>query len=98
MAEPQPSDIKEGASDAPAPTAGSAEDRKAAAALSTMDAQGDDEVGKKEVDSKAVEKAMKNLSVKDGKGEAQRKTVKIEASDVNLLVGHDALLLDKEHG
>jgi hypothetical protein len=96
MAEPQPSNIKEGASDAPAPTAGSAEDRKAAAALSTLDAQGDDEAGKKEVDSKAVEKAMKNLSVKDGKGDAQKKTVKIEASDVNLLVGHDDLLIGEQ--
>lgn len=84
--EPQPSNIQEGASDAPAPT-GSAEDRKAAAALSSLDAQGDDEAGKKEVDSKAVEKAMKKLSVKDGKGgDAQKKAVKIEASDVNLLV------------
>ncbi|KAJ4358582.1 uncharacterized protein N0V89_003166 [Didymosphaeria variabile] len=84
--EPQPSNIQEGASDAPAPTGG-AEDRKAAAALSSLDAQGDDEAGKKEVDSKAVEKAMKNLSVKDGKGgEAQKKAVKIEASDVNLLM------------
>ncbi|KAF2440282.1 hypothetical protein P171DRAFT_419872 [Karstenula rhodostoma CBS 690.94] len=86
MAEPQPSNIQEGASEAPPPTTGSAEDRKAAAALSSLDAQGDDEAGKKEVDSKAVENAMKNLSVKDGKSEAQKKAVKIEASDVNLLV------------
>ena len=87
MAEPQPSNIQEGASDAPAPT-GSAEDRKAAAALSALDAQGDDEAGKKEVDTKAMEKAMKNLGVKEQKGgEAQKKAVKIEAGDVNLLVG-----------
>jgi hypothetical protein len=84
--EPQPSNIQEGASDAPAPT-GSAEDRKAAAALSTLDAQGDEDSGKKEVDTKAMENAMKNLNVKDQKdGEAQKKAIKIEAGDVNLLV------------
>ncbi|KAF1966965.1 hypothetical protein BU23DRAFT_584133 [Bimuria novae-zelandiae CBS 107.79] len=84
--EPQPSNIQEGVSEAPAPT-GSAEDRKAAAVLSTLDAQGDDESGKKEVDTSAMEKAMKNLSVKKGKGgEAQKKTVKVEAGDVNMLV------------
>lgn len=84
--EPQPSNIQEGASDAPAPT-GSAEDRKAAAALSALDAQGDDDSGKKEVDTKAMENAMKNLNVKDQKGgEAQKKAIKIEAADVNLLV------------
>lgn len=86
MAEPQPSNIQEGASDPPAPT-GSAEDRKAAAALSSLDAQGDDEGGKKEVDTKAMEKAMKNLSVNEAKsGEVQKKAVKIDAGDVNLLV------------
>lgn len=90
MAEPQPSNIQEGASDAPAPT-GNAEDRKAAAALSALDAQGDDDSGKKEVDPKAMENAMKNLSVKDQKAaEAQKKAVKIEAADVNLLVSQDA--------
>ena len=84
--EPQPSNIQEGASEAPAPT-GSAEDRKAAAALSTLDAQGDEDSGKKEVDTKAMENAMKNLNVKDQKdGEAQKKAIKIEAGDVNLLV------------
>lgn len=85
--EPQPSTIQEGASDPPAPT-GSAEDRKAAAALSTLDAQDDDSSSKKNVDSKALGEAMKNLSVDDkGKaGEEKRKVVKVDAQDVSLLV------------
>jgi hypothetical protein len=84
MAEPQPENIQEGASDPPPPT-GTAEDRKAAAALSSLDARGDDAGEKKEVDTKAVEQAMKNLDV--GKGaEEKKKAVKIEASDVALLV------------
>jgi len=84
MAEPQPDNIQEGASDPPAPT-GTAEDRKAAAALSSLDAREDDAAGKKEVDTKALGEAMKNLSVgKDA--EEKKKTVKIEPSDVALLV------------
>ncbi|KAI8937751.1 hypothetical protein NX059_005451 [Plenodomus lindquistii] len=83
MAEPQPSDVHEGAADPHAPT-GTADDRKAAAALSTLDAQDDTGV-KKEVDGKALDKAMKGLNVKGGKGE-DKKNVKIEAADVTLLV------------
>lgn len=83
MAEPQPAEVHEGAADPHAPT-GTAEDRKAAAALSTLDTQ--DEAGaKKEVDTKALDKAMKGLDVKDKKGE-DKKTVKVEAADVKLLV------------
>ncbi|KAF2032278.1 hypothetical protein EK21DRAFT_110222 [Setomelanomma holmii] len=83
MAEPQPAEVHEGAADPHAPT-GTAEDRKATAALSTLDAQ--EESGeKKEVDTKALDKAMKGLGVKDRKGE-EKKVVKVEAADVTLLV------------
>jgi hypothetical protein len=83
MAEPQPTTVQEGAADPHAPT-GTADDRKAAAALSALDAQEDSGV-KKEVDSKALDKAMKRLSVKDTKRE-EKKNVKVEPADVNLLV------------
>ncbi|KAL5118405.1 hypothetical protein ACEQ8H_003755 [Pleosporales sp. CAS-2024a] len=79
MAEPQPAEVQEGA----APT-GTAEDRKAAAALSTLDVQ--EELGsKKEVDSSALNKAMQGLDVQAKKSE-EKKAVKVEVSDVNLLV------------
>ena len=86
MAEPQPDTVQEGAADPHAPTA-TADDRKAAAALSTLDAQDDGGAGKKEVDGKALDKAMKNLNVKDAKAEA-KKNVKVEPAQVNLLVGN----------
>ncbi|KAF1913906.1 hypothetical protein BDU57DRAFT_520992 [Ampelomyces quisqualis] len=83
MAEPQPAEVHEGAADPHAPTS-TAEDRKAAAALSALDTQ--DEAGaKKEVDTKALDKAMKGLDVQAKKGE-EKKTVKVEAADVKLLV------------
>ncbi|KAF1942195.1 hypothetical protein EJ02DRAFT_511921 [Clathrospora elynae] len=84
MAEPQPSGIHEGAADPHAPTA-TAEDRKAVAALSTLDTQDGANGEKKGVDGKALDKAMKGLNVKDKKGE-EKKNVKIEAADVTLLV------------
>lgn len=83
MAEPQPSDINEGAANPHAPT-GTADDRKAAAALSNLDAQ-EDAGEKKEVDGKALDKAMKGLSVKGVNG-VEKKSVKIEVADVSLLV------------
>lgn len=84
--EPQPGAVKEGAADPHAPT-GTAEDRKAAAALSSLDAQDDEASGKKEVDTKALGEAMKNLSVKEKEGGAEkRKVVKIDSNDVTLLV------------
>jgi hypothetical protein len=88
MAEPQPSNIQEGASDAPAPT-GSAEDRKAAAALSSLDERDDADSGKKNVDTTALGEAMKNLDVsekKDTKEAVNKKVVKVDAADVSLLV------------
>lgn len=85
--EPQPEEIQEGASDPHAPT-GTAEDRKAAAALSSLDARDDESGEKKDVDSKALGEAMKNLTVTEGKGKAEekKKIVKVEAQDVTLLV------------
>ncbi|KAF2177038.1 hypothetical protein K469DRAFT_697584 [Zopfia rhizophila CBS 207.26] len=88
--EPQPSTIHEGTSDPPAPT-GTAEDRKAAAALSSLDAHDDDSSQKKNVDTKALGEAMKNLAVsgdtKPAKaGEEKKKVVKVDQVDVGLLV------------
>ncbi|KAF2105510.1 hypothetical protein BDV96DRAFT_655588 [Lophiotrema nucula] len=88
MAEPQPSNIQEGASDPP-PPAGSAEDRKAAAALSSLDAN-DDAGEKKDVDNKALGEAMKNLSVEDKEvvpaKKEEKKAIKVDPADVTLLV------------
>jgi hypothetical protein len=86
MAEPQPSEVHEGAADPHAPTS-TADDRKAAAVLSALDAQEGENGAKKEVDGKALDKAMKGLSVNDNK-EGEKKNVKIEASDITLLVCH----------
>jgi flagellar motor protein MotB len=83
MAEPQPSAVQEGAAEPHAPT-GTADDRKAAAALSTLDTQEDNGV-QKDVDGKALDKAVKRLSVKDTKAD-EKKNVKVEPADVNLLV------------
>jgi hypothetical protein len=83
MAEPQPPAVQEGAAEPHAPT-GTADDRKAAAALSTLDAQ-DDSGMTKEVDGKALDKAVKGLSIKDTKSD-EKKNVKVELADVNLLV------------
>ena len=87
----QPADIVEGATaggdveDEVQSTAKSAEDRKAAAALSKLDARGDDEGAAREVDQEAVKNAMNSL----GGGAADKKdtkTVKVDAADVKLLV------------
>jgi hypothetical protein len=82
---------------APLPT--SAEDRKAAAALSKLDTRGEDESAApaKEVDADALGKAMQNLSVAEGgeqadadrkkkTAEENKKKVKVDAVDVTLLV------------
>jgi hypothetical protein len=83
MAEPQPPTVQEGAAEPHAPT-GTADDRKAAAALSSLDAQEDSGVTK-EVDGKALDKAVKGLSIKNTKAD-EKKNVKVELADVNLLV------------
>lgn len=69
---------------APLPT--SAEDRKAAAALSKLDENDDSSAPAKEVDADALGKAMKNLNVKEGAGEETKKKVKVDAVDIALLV------------
>jgi hypothetical protein len=81
--EPAPSNDNDG----DLPTAKSAEDRKAAAALSNLDSRGaDDESGKKhDVDTEALGKAMENLDVSKKDGDAGKK-VKVEAKDITLLV------------
>ncbi|KAF2021968.1 hypothetical protein BU24DRAFT_33664 [Aaosphaeria arxii CBS 175.79] len=84
--EPQPSAIQEGVSDPHAPTA-TAEDRKAAEALSSLDAVDADDGSKKDIDSKALGEAMKNLSIDEKSAPAEKKkTVKVDAADVSLLV------------
>lgn len=84
--EPQPDTIVEGVTEeSTLPT--NAEDRKAAAALSALDARGDDDEEtseKKDVDTTALDKAMKNLDVKASKADVYKG--KIEAADVNLVV------------
>lgn len=68
----------------------SAEDRKAAAALSKLDARGDDDVSAAAagtVDQEGLSKAMNKLSV--AKGAADKTAlnkVKVDAADVALLV------------
>ncbi|EKG15460.1 hypothetical protein MPH_07331 [Macrophomina phaseolina MS6] len=87
MAEPQPAGVHEGAEQPPAPA--SAEDRKAQAAMSTLDAaqREDDGAPKKDVDAEALGKAMKSLDVKDqNKKQEAKKAVKVDPADVALLV------------
>ncbi|KAK7547627.1 hypothetical protein IWX49DRAFT_508436 [Phyllosticta citricarpa] len=87
--EPQPPGVHEGAQTPAAPA--SAEDRKAAAAMSKLDAnQNDDEAApKKGVDTEALGKAMKNLDIKENvppKKEEVKKVVKVNQTDVALLI------------
>ena len=100
MADPQPPTVVEGATtgdvDDEIPVAAkSAEDRKAAAALSSLDAPRDDESKPaKDVDQEAVRKAMDRLAgtgagniVKKGdEKKAVKKIVKVDPADVTLLV------------
>lgn len=97
MAEPQPSNVTEGA-DAPDVLPASNEDRKAAAALSSLDAKPNDEAQqpKKEVDLKALGEAMKNLEIASGAGATSQKSIpaggqrKESASEPKKLVKVDA--------
>ncbi|GAB7358352.1 hypothetical protein MBLNU230_g2423t1 [Neophaeotheca triangularis] len=97
--EPQPSNVTEGA-DAPDVVPANAEDRKAAAAMSSLDTRGEDETKpKKDVDMKAVQEAMKNLETgtqpqgkamavesSKKKEEAPKKPlVKVDAADITLI-------------
>ncbi|KAH8811195.1 hypothetical protein F5884DRAFT_267392 [Xylogone sp. PMI_703] len=102
--EQQPPSIVEGATtgdvdDEVAPAAKSAEDRKAAAALSSLDTRAEDETGSKDVDHEAVRKAMDRLTVggatngvaskkqeEEKKSQAVKKVVKVDPADVTLLI------------
>jgi hypothetical protein len=102
MAEAQPPTVIEGATtgdvDDEIPVAAkSAEDRKAAAALSSLDAPRDDEsASTKDVDQEAVRKAMERLggsattngtaAKKGDEKKVIKKTVKVDPADVTLLV------------
>ena len=95
--EPQPSHIQEGA-DPPESLPANAEDRKAAKAMSSLDAKVDDTdaAPKKEVDIKALNDAMKMLGAgeeqkkpekaKSAKEEAPKPLLKVDGGDVALLV------------
>ncbi|PQE32494.1 Huntingtin-interacting K protein [Rutstroemia sp. NJR-2017a WRK4] len=109
MAEAQPPTIVEGATtgdvdDEIPQAAKSAEDRKAAAALSSLDApRDDDSTSTKDVDQEAVRQAMNRLAGTNAtngtlakKGDDKKvvkKTVKVDPADVTLLI--DELELTK---
>ncbi|KAL1879240.1 hypothetical protein Daus18300_001819 [Diaporthe australafricana] len=65
----------------------SAEDRKAAAALSKLDARDDDVAGAgASVDQEGLSKAMNKLNVSKAAENKDLKKVKVDAADVTLLV------------
>ncbi|KAI1094085.1 hypothetical protein F5B19DRAFT_447192 [Rostrohypoxylon terebratum] len=90
MAEPQHKGVQEGAGDVEdevQTTAKSAEDRKAAAAMASLDAQGDDATSGNAVDQEAASKAIRSLgSGASGAEKKEVKKVKVDAADVALLV------------
>ncbi|CAG8973609.1 hypothetical protein HYALB_00009761 [Hymenoscyphus albidus] len=103
MAEKQPPTVVEGATTGDVedeiPVAKSAEDRKAAAALSSLDApREDDSAGLKDVDQEAVRKAMDRLTMagggatngtatkKEEEKKVVKKVVKVDQADVALLI------------
>lgn len=97
--EPQPSTVQEGA-DPPDVLPASAEDRKAAKAMSSLESNKiEDDAPKKEVDLKALNDAITKLGGGDSKKpEAVKKDegppkplVKVDQADV-------ALLVSNEHG
>ena len=94
MAEPQPPTVHEGAT-TETPPAKSAEDRKAASALASLDAD-ESGSGAFHVDHEAASKAMKSLGGTAKSGAAAKKdvkNVKVDPADVALLV--DTLELNK---
>lgn len=100
MAEPQPPTIVEGANTGDVedeiPAAKSAEDRKAASALASLDAANDDAAANgKQVDQEAVSKAINSLGGAGAAAAAKKevKNVKVDQADVALLV--DELELPK---
>jgi hypothetical protein len=101
MAEPQPRTVHEGATTATdgieeeVTKAKSAEDRKAAAALASMDSGADE--GSAEVDAAAVSKAMKNLGAAAPAEKKEVKKVKVDAADVALLVSSSLPIIISSH-
>lgn len=92
MAEPQPRTIHEGSNtgdveDEVQSTAKTAEDRKAAAAMANLDSRGDDASNMNAFDQEAVSKAMKTLGGAGAVEKKEVKKVKVDATDVALLVG-----------
>lgn len=96
MAEPQPNNVTEGA-DPPDVVPASEEDRKAAQAMSSLDANAADEAPKKEVDQEALSKALKDFEISQApkntatgavakKEETPKKVIKVDPVDVALLV------------
>lgn len=96
MAEPQPNNVTEGA-DPPDVIPASEDDRKAAQAMSSLDATAADEAPKKEVDQEALSKALKDFEISQApkktaaggvvkKEEAPKKVVKLDPADVALVV------------
>jgi hypothetical protein len=114
MAEAQPPTVVEGATtgdvEDEVPVAKSAEDRKAQAALSSLDAPREDESSTtKDVDQEAVRKAMDRLAGKgatngvltkkeaEKKEAAVKKNVKVDQADVALLVCPCSLIVWQEY-
>ncbi len=98
MAEPQPSTVTSGSTlleepENPTNVPSSAEDRKAAAALSALDVRGDDDAAPKTsgADHAALSAATNKLGATSAvKGqESASKKVKVEAGDVALLVSEN---------
>ncbi|KAG5981914.1 hypothetical protein E4U55_002533 [Claviceps digitariae] len=96
MSEEQPATVHEGDTTGDVP-AKSAEDRKAASALASLDAAGNEETtNNKEVDREAVNKAMKSLGGSKSASApkaAPSKNIKVDDADVAMLV--DQLELPK---
>ncbi|KZZ90786.1 hypothetical protein AAL_07012 [Moelleriella libera RCEF 2490] len=94
MTEEQPPHVHKGATvgdgDDDSPTVTKyAEDRKAASALASLDVADHDEASSREVDSEAVNKAMKSLGDSKSSTFAKAnptKNVKVDDKDVNLLI------------
>ncbi|KAH9988374.1 hypothetical protein F4779DRAFT_632290 [Xylariaceae sp. FL0662B] len=91
MTDPQPRSVHEGATagdveEEVETTAKSAEDRKAAAALASLDTRGDDATSSGQVDQEAASKAMKSLGSAPAGDKKEVKKIKVDAADVALLV------------
>lgn len=103
MAEPQPRNVKEGATagdvEEEVTKAKSAEDRKAAAALASMDSNGDGSSAA-DVDIAAASKAVRNLgTAAPAPGEKKEaKKIKIDPAEVQLIVSFSIYLLSGWRG